>query len=354
VRFMRRKPQAERLRLRAGPRRFRSIGPSSKAMNKTSLDSTPAPFSWPTYPKSEGEFVQMMQALDAALVHVPPPSRPLHLGLKLNEAFRWEGNVFPSHELTEREGFEGDVLMAKAQRWYRQTYGQRLSTAFDNASGPLSIGQAIWRVHVPRIYGNVQPFVDRDLSNEGTPIAPIHSRLPATFNALRMVDGLPQGMANQLTDEDLQHYMDFFVAMTSALTWRDRLTSQPLFLIARDDYAESTEAVISGRWIQACWAAAQAAEKTLKGLLTVAGIRNFPRSGKQGHDIALIAAHLKPLGIAVPSSITEDLEWSAQVRYGAPEPTQQEALKANHGVLRLLNFLRTTPGTDSLPLVAKR
>ncbi len=85
-------------------------------------------FSWSACLMTEAEFKALMQAIDTALTAkgLKPFQRPLHVGRKLWEAFNWSGLIFPDQRLADQRGFGDDVLMAKAHRWYEQTYGNLL------------------------------------------------------------------------------------------------------------------------------------------------------------------------------------------------------------------------------------
>lgn len=74
--------------------------------------------------------------------------------------------------------------------------------------------------------------------------------------------------------------------------FREALPRNELLTAARGDYSASTEDMLAHRPAQARWAAQQAVEKTLKGLLAVAGIA-FPTGGPRGHDLVHLAELLE-------------------------------------------------------------
>ncbi|MCI2808182.1 hypothetical protein [Eoetvoesiella caeni] len=90
-------------------------------------------FSWPAYPSSETDFEQLMAAADKALAAegLKPFQRPLHTGRLFWEAFGWEGRMTPPDELADLSGYQGDILMAKAHRWYTENLGNRLKSHFE-------------------------------------------------------------------------------------------------------------------------------------------------------------------------------------------------------------------------------
>jgi hypothetical protein len=287
-----------------------------------------------------------MQAIDAALTAegVKPSNRPLHVGLKLSEAFNWSGRVLPNAELAAQPGFDGDVLMAKANRWYEQTYGDKLKDYWVYGFSPARIGNAVWKVRAGVTFGTVRLFVDRNLANRGRTLAGGSIAGPATFNILCAVEGLPQGLVDRLPDSALAEHAQFHLLMHQALQWREGLPNTDLLRMARHDYDECSSAVLGERYGQARWAAQQAAEKTLKGLLDIGGTP-FATKGKQGHSLEHAATLLKDNhGITLNGAVLSLAECSAAVRYGEEPSTATQALAANHAVLGLLDELRrSTP-----------
>lgn len=289
-----------------------------------------------------------MVAIDSALdtEGLRPFQRPIHVGRKFWEAFRWEGQVLPPKLLADRPGFDGDILMAKAHRWYEETYGDRLKSDWAFGYAPVRIGNAIWRVRAPVTYGQVRLFIDRSLKSQGTHLGSRSTE--ASLNVLCEVDGLPQGLVDRLTDRALQEHLEFHVFMHENLQWREELPQTELLTLARADYDESTAAVLGYRFAQARWASQQAVEKTLKGLLSIAGTR-YPTGGPNGHDLQHIGGLLKQHhGIDVSTALLSLATCSPKVRYGEERSSEEQALHANHAVLGVLEQLRRSPETHQL------
>lgn len=307
-------------------------------------------FTWSSYPKTQGDFEELMKAIDAKLASsgLKPFQRPMHVGRKLWEALGWSGSSFPDKRLADEAGYEGEVLMAKAYRWYEDTYGNKLKGDFAYGFAPARLGNALWRVRAGLVYGTVQFFVDRNLENRGVPIAGGLNAGPATFNILCAVEGLPQGLVNMLTGEMLREHFDFHVLMHVALQWREELPKTELFGMARQDYDECTSSVLAGRYGQARWAAEQAVEKTLKGLLSI-GKTEYPKGGKNGHSLEHASQLLKNHhGITLSSAVLALAECSPAVRYGEEASSEEQALRANHAVLAVLDELRRSKSAQAL------
>jgi hypothetical protein len=307
-------------------------------------------FTWPATPTTDAEFEALMQAIDAALgaEGLKPFQRPLSVCHKLWEAFRWSGPLLPDKALADQAGYEGDVLMAKAYRWYEQTYGDKLKGDFAYGFAPALLGNSVWKVRAGVSFGTVRLFVDRNLSNRGKTFSGGHNPGPATMNILCAVEGLPQGMVDRLPDSALREHMEFHILMHEALQWREGLPRTELLEMAHHDYDECTSAVLGGRFGQARWAAQQAIEKTLKGLLAIGGTA-FPTGGRHGHSLQHAADLLKAShGVSLTGALLSLAECSPAVRYGEVASSEAQALAANHAVLGVLDELRRSPAADAL------
>jgi hypothetical protein len=95
-------------------------------------------FSWPHLPTTEAEFEELMQAIDSELNSrgFRPAQRPLPVARLLWEAFGWGGNALPPKDLALQLGFEGQILLAKAYRWYDIVYADQLKLDFSLGYGP--------------------------------------------------------------------------------------------------------------------------------------------------------------------------------------------------------------------------
>ncbi|WP_368641385.1 HEPN domain-containing protein [Castellaniella ginsengisoli] len=289
-----------------------------------------------------------MQAIDKHLADggLQPSQRPLMVGRLFWEAFKWGGQMIPPNSLTDSPGFEGDVLTAKANRWYEHVFADKLKMEMAYGHAPFKLGNAVWKARFGLIFGKVSLFIDRSLGSRGE--NPEHSNAPASYNVLCAVEGLQQGMADRLKDSELKEYFDFYISSLQGLQWRDELPNIDLLCTARSDYDQSTEDVMSQRYAQARWGAQQSVEKTLKGLLFIGG-SNFPKGGPNGHNLNHLGMLLSDQhGIAINATTLELASCSTKVRYGEEPSTEEHALLANHAVLEVLKDLRTSPKTADL------
>lgn len=305
-------------------------------------------FSWPKYPETESEFETLMQAIDRHLAGdgFQPSQRPLMVGRLFWEAFKWGGQMIPSDALADAPGFEGDVLMAKANRWYKQTYADKLKMEMAYGHAPVQLGNAIWKVRFGYIFGRVSLSLDRNLRNREASTG--RSNASASYNVLCAVEELPQGLADKLPEPMLKEYCDFYISSLQSLQWCDELPDTDLLCAARSDYAQSTEDVMGRRYAQARWGAQQSVEKTLKGFLAIGG-SDFPKSGPNGHNLKHLGKLLNDRhGIAISATVLDLASCSTKVRYGEEPSTEEQALLANHAVLEVLKSLRTNSKTADL------
>lgn len=289
-----------------------------------------------------------MGAIDARLQDeaLRPSQRQLHISRLLSDAFKWEGNILPPKELADFPGFTGDVLMAKALRWYESFYGEKLNLDWALGYVPAKIANTLWKVRIPFFYGQVRFFLDRDLNNRGTNVS--KGKEGASLNVLTLVENLPPGMAERLPDPELERFWDFFVVAFHTLKWRNELKGGDLLAEAVHDYSSSTDDWLNGRLAQSRWASSQAVEKTLKGLLAIAG-KTFPKKGAAGHDLAGLGKLVRDgLGIEVNERVLGLAMCSPAIRYREKSTTEDECLWANHSVLGVLEQLSKNPKVTKL------
>ncbi|CAN7672037.1 HEPN domain-containing protein [Variovorax sp. LjRoot84] len=304
-------------------------------------------FRWNAYPLTEDEFEALMSAIDRELDSrgLRPDQRPMHVGRLLWEALGWGGAVFPDRALAGEGGYQGDVLMAKALRWYDTLFENQIQNDAMFSRMPVKLGNAIWRVRIPVIYGQCLFFLNRDLTDQGDDgIGRVDG---ASANMLASVEGLSQALADRLPMTELERFKNEFQTGCIALMWRDALPRDDLFVMARNDYDSATSDLLGRRYNQAMWGAQQAVEKTIKGLLQRVHVK-YP-TGKDGHDLPVLAGKLfESTGIALDPKVTGQAACSTSVRYGTQQGTEREALAANHAVLAIVKSLSQDATANSI------
>lgn len=295
-------------------------------------------FNWTAYPTTEIEFEALMQAIDSVLSQrgLKPFQRPLHVGLLFGEAFSWEGQVLPPNELANQPGYKGDILMAKAYRWYEQVYGEKLKSDWAIGYIPVKIANSVWKVRFPVIYGNCNFFIDKNLANKGK--SGIQKSGLPSINLLCLVEDLPSGLVERLPESEIVKFFEIFIFSYNTLRWREKLKGHVFFNEAYNDYSTSTDELLKHHFSQSRWASAQAVEKTLKGFLALKNIP-FPK-GVDGHDLVKLGEIIKKgLGVDLNAVALAIAKCSSNVRYGEEPSNLEQTLAANHAVLEVLNQL---------------
>jgi hypothetical protein len=283
-----------------------------------------------------------MKAIDSKLEErgLLPFQRDMHVPKLFWEAFGWAGNLLPDAAIANAPGFHGDILFAKAREWYRQIYGDRMNSEMSSGGVPVRLGNAIWRLQFPIVFGTVNFTISRQLA------AKSGQALSATANCnmLDFVDGLTPALVERLNEDQLKQFSQFFIRSFKTLTWRDGLPKSPLLEMARKDYDASTSDLLGRRYGQARWGAQQAVEKLFKAVLKHSGVV-FPTSGPAGHNLARLAQLLNTHhGVTFTPALIDGAKCSPGIRYNEEPSTSLQALGANHAALEILDALRVSRG----------
>lgn len=274
-------------------------------------------FEWPPGPpKNEVEFERLMWAVDACLYAegLEPEQRLEGFQDRLNEAM-WCGEAaYPDDACADLPGYEGEILAAKGRRWYQEVYGGRLLTAYKWGFAPVRLGNALWRMRIPQRHGlSCWFFADRNLDNlgkngDGKPLRKdsliVATKERAHVNCLCLVEDLTQGMASRLRDPEIAEFLDICRFAIVGLSWLVNLfwhveyNDGGLLFTAFRDYAASTDSLLNGRYEQSRWDSAQAVEKIIKGLRTIAGQGAQTKEEKKRrawstHDLTAMAEPLR-------------------------------------------------------------
>lgn len=249
--------------------------------------------------------------------------------------------MFPPDELSELPGYQGDILMAKAHHWYEETLGNRLKTYFELGYVPARLAQTIWRVRISGWFGSVKFFLHRNLQNKGSSKGSQTS--PPSMNILTLVEDLPQGLVDRLTDDQLAAHFMYHMFAVENIQWLNNLPCTNMLSVAKSDYAGSTQELLAHRYPQSRWAAQQCVEKMLKGFLELTGTPYF-KSGRDGHNLSKLAKLLHDeQRISINSHLIDMAHCSTGVRYQDEPSTEDQAFHANVAALQIFDTLRENP-----------
>ncbi|MET3916263.1 hypothetical protein ABID97_003045 [Variovorax sp. OAS795] len=298
---------------------------------------TPQDWTWPSKPTTADEFERMMLSLDAHFGHcnIPVPHRDFQAITMVSRAFGISGNVMPARH-SPRPPFCPEDIYLRIGDWFELVYGDR--TKVDPSPGSIVFEMAgiHWRLRLPRYYGTLEFFVDRNLAHHGIALG-LHG--PATHNLLSSIDSLTPAYAARLSDQDCKIIQDTFLLGADAIYWLDKATGNDLLHQARQDYKSSVNALLERQGAnQARWDTAQCAEKVFKGLLARTG-HAYPRD-KVGHNIPVIGKLVtEKLGVVLTTTALATIDCKPAVRYGEVAVSASDALHAHHALLKVISEL---------------
>jgi HEPN domain-containing protein len=316
-------------------------------------------FAWPDgNPTNEAEFNRLMWALDKHLAEKMGP--PLHrlMGFSIEDALREAGLDWGNSETwrsasVDEPGYTGEPLVAKAFQWYMQIYGGKvlrrnvIADMWSVGFFPASLGnKAVWKVRIPVIWG--WPQFIWDVENFKRSGGDSHVGHDAkTVNVLDLTENLSLRLMDYASEREQADLTALCGTALRAARWlrdADKTLSvaktvaeenRALFWHARQDYVSSTANLLYYNFSQSRWSSSQAIEKTMKGMLEVAG-KKYPKNGKVGHDLYKLAQIMETeINVAPREDCVKIGMWPAEARYDDTTTTLKECLQANHAVLKI-------------------
>ena len=277
-----------------------------------------------------------MMALDRHLeardFHVH--QRPLQAASLIAKAYQTAERMqmIPAPRMEDYPKYSAEYLIARTHLWYEERYGDAVKMLPEIGFFLLPLSSRTWKVRIPFFYGSAHVYIDRRLGIG--PKGNIISRGPIPINILDGFEGITQGYANSLSDEELRFIGDEFPVAFDALNLLDRLDhGQALHHQARADYNHSVEALagIARAYGKARRDIATCAEKTMKGLLARKSVDFSPT-----HNLRELAQLLvSKCGLVIDVDLANRLYTPASVSYEQPV-SKHEALSAHRDLLRFL------------------
>lgn len=234
---------------------------------------------------------------------------------------------------------DGGWAIEASDRWYRETYGDRLLADLSPGHIVLDLRDTPWRMRMPRCYGEVSFFADRNLENCGTTLARLSGGRPASGNVLTAIVDLTAPYAASLTDAEIKLVWEHFFPGLKATRCLEQLSGDELFDRARADYESSVENLMKRSWHNARWDTSQCAEKMFKGMLRQRGV-SYPTGGKSGHDIPSLGTIVREAtGAHMPVAALSLIHCPTGLRYGDEAATKTHAMKAHRALLGVICWL---------------
>jgi hypothetical protein len=231
-----------------------------------------------------------------------------------------------------------DPVTVKVNQWFSRRYGDRLNIDMDLGAMGIILRNDTYRMRFPVGYGLNRVICSRELAKDKPSIIIGTHDNPPTLNVLDFVDGLTQDYANSLTDEELEGLFNQFVfGRTAFMRISEVLNSDVLKSQARADLSASTNHLFTNppNYGLSKWASLQAAEKFIKAFITSKG-GDPPRHHRLNELARIAESH----GLArMPDQWLDDVQCSAEVRYGGIPVTAQEAIEAQYGALQICEHI---------------
>jgi hypothetical protein len=277
--------------------------------------------------KSDVDFDRLMQAIDREMQRekIPLPARPIEAHIRFSSVY--------SLYLMNR-----DPLCTKVNDWFDRWYGDRAKITMGLGTMGVILRGDVLRMEFPIGYGLNRIACSRELTKERQPVVIGTRENPPTLNPLDFVAGLTQEYATTLTDQELEALFNQFVFGRIAfmriyeIFERTELTKQ-----GRADLLASSNHLFDSppNYGLSKWASLQAAEKFIKDFIAMKG-RTAPRSHNLKHLAMIAESHGLP---KIPEYWLDDIECSAEVRYGGISVTSQEAIDAQYAALQVCEHI---------------
>lgn len=196
----------------------------------------------------------------------------------------------------------------------------------------------LWRMEFPVAYGTARIECSKDLNKERPSVTIATDDKPLTINPLEYIIGLTQEYATTLTDEELDGICNqFFFGFNSFKRIDEVFDRGELTRQARSDLLASANHLFDNppSYGLSKWASLQAAEKFIKQFIIE----------KQGtppkhHNLRPLATIAESHGLRkLPEYWLDDIQCSAEVRYGGINVTAQEAVEAQHATLQVCEHI---------------
>ena len=279
--------------------------------------------------ESDENFDQLMQQVDREMQteQIPLTARAIEGVLRLS-------SVYSLYLLNS------DPLCKKVNDWFDRWYGDRGKMTMGLGSMGVILRGDVLRMDFPIGFGINRVVCTKELAKDRPSIVIGTRENPPTLNALDFVQGLTQEFANTLSQEELQGlFYQFVFGRTAFMRIFEVFEGSELTQQARADLMASSSHLFESHpnYALSKWASLQASEKFIKDYIIRKG-GTPPRS----HNLKQLATIAEQHGLApIPGQWLDDIECSAEVRYGGITVTSQEAVEAQYAALQVCEHIST-------------
>lgn len=237
--------------------------------------------------------------------------------------------------------YEGDDLVMRMSQWFDAQYGERLLMNTSRGRVAVLVRNDVWILKIPWLIGQVRLLASRTIpSDNPEPRAfraddPKHiGAPPPLYNILDSVTGLPAGLRQDLSEEELSALLFTFETGINAYGALRSIQEIQYIREGIADHLATADHLAGGQLGHlgpARWSALQAVEKVYKALLAACG-GPIPHT----HDLAKLSERAEQFGMhGADPDLINAVQCTAAVRYGELPVTLAEAVAAHHAALDL-------------------
>jgi hypothetical protein len=292
------------------------------------------------FPKTEIEFLEIIGKIDQDLKDrsVPIHFRPLHAMLEFSKRLSISFAMVPPISDETPGNYNSATLSFHIDNWYKKRYGDILNIPIGPGSVVTLIKGDPWRIWFPKIFGPQDVICHRDLEKyrNRNRILITKNKLPI-LNVLNCVEGLTQGIANELNQDELTEISNFFILSFKTLSFLERISKMPFIVEARIDLASSVSHLISKspHYGLSKWCSLQFVEKLIKCYMKIKDVK-FHKT----HELNKLSILAQQHGLTnIPELLLSLIQCPASVRYGEVKVSLKEAIDSHHAAIEVCNIV---------------
>jgi len=293
-------------------------------------------------PDDKREFDQLMLGIDRELTDqgVLIWRRPFYAWMEvckrfgISDGFGWPGNHYSLRR--------NPSIMDRVSKWYEERYGDRIKVDIGPGRMAVLIDGNVWTLRLPRIFGTIRFFASRAKSSTR-----MRGPMSSSGNIIDFIEGLPDGLRSSLSDAHMSQIMADFILGFDGFRAIESLTRSDLAKSAIADVAISVEHLLARNpeYGLSKWASLQAAEKTLKAAIQIAG-GTFSKTHKLGE----LAERARAVGLALDiDHETASIQCDPGIRYAQEPCSLKDAIGAHHAVFSLAIKVVEASGGKATP-----
>ncbi len=276
---------------------------------------------------SEEEFLALMEDIDREMIadNIKITARPLRAGLYVTKRYNITLNAIPPNRPPKKGCFDTLEISIRIHKWIEQRYGEKTKIYFHTGRVVFPLRGDLYVIRCPKTYGKVKFVCDPNtFGNKGSKIG---KNNPPICNILDSIEDLTANFAQSLNAEEVIKITAAFISGMRAYKSLEAIKDLDYVNEATGDLDAAVSHLTSNRPQPGLskWASLQAVEKLVKAYISQKGEKI-----KRTHSLNTLFGQAKELGLIVPPQIyIDDVQCSADVRYGETPVCIEDAVKAH-------------------------